>query len=154
MSTMYKINSIFSDLKLFSKEQIFRFISGKAAEQTGKDSDEILDILLRAEDELPSGIGDGVAIPHLKLDNLGAPYSLFAKLSQSVDFDAVDGMPVDMIFLLISPESDGPLHLSRLARISRFFRNREACNRLRYADNDNTIRTLIHEPIEAANNAA
>lgn len=154
MRAMYNVNSIFSGLKLFSKEQVFRFISGEAAEQTGAEQDKILRMLMSAEKKLPSGVGEGVAIPHLKMPDISLPYTLFASMSQPVEFDAVDGAPVDMVFLLISPERDGPLHLNRLAKVSRLFRDRDFCSRLRGSDNDNDIRALIHRPGTTTGSAA
>jgi PTS system nitrogen regulatory IIA component len=151
MKPRTSVNTILSGLKIPDKEQIFKFISGKAGEDTGTDPDKILEMLLESENLNPSGVGDGVAIPHLKLAELSSPYSLFAKLSQSVEFDAVDGQPVDMVYLLISPEQDGPKHLSRLAKVSRMFRSHALCSKLRIADNDNVIRNLIEKPESAIN---
>ncbi len=154
MTFVTPVNSIHSGLKLFNKEQIFHFISEKTSEQTGFEAPKILTKLFEAENRHPSGIGEGVAIPHLKLCGIKAPYTLFAKLSQPVEFDAVDGQPVDMVFLLVSPEKDGPLHLSRLARISRLFRDRDLCRNLRKTNNNNLLRSLIQQQPAAINDAA
>jgi PTS system nitrogen regulatory IIA component len=70
-----------------------------------------------------TGIGDGVAIPHGKLMKLKNIFGIFARLERPIDFEALDGAPVDLIFLLITPESSGADHLKALACAARVLRD-------------------------------
>ena len=78
-----------------------------------------------------------------RLPGLGGLFGLFARAAAPIDFEAVDGQPVDLIFLLLAPEGAGADHLKALARISRLLRNREACERLRDADDARAIYALL-----------
>lgn len=148
------VNSVFSGLCFQDKNQILKFVSEQAAKHLEVDKKIILEALTYVEEKHPSGIGDGIAIPHLKLDEAKTSYSLFIKLEEPVEFNAIDGSPVDMVFLLISPRKDGPLHLARLARISRLFRDKDVRSHLRKNNSDNTIRSFLYEPGKTTTNAA
>ena len=76
-------------------------------------------------------MGRGIAIPHGKLSELDGLHGVFAVLEQPIDFDSIDDQPVDLIFLLLAPESAGADHLKALARVSRLLRDSEYCDRLR-----------------------
>src|SRR3546814_3554585 len=76
-----------------------------------------------------TGVGHGIGIPHGKLPELDRLYGLFARLETPIDFDAIDDHPVDLIFVLLAPETAGADHLKALARVSRLFRDRAVCER-------------------------
>ena len=105
--------------------------------------DEFLDVLLERERLGTTGVGCGIAIPHGKLPALKKLYGCFARLETPIDFDAVDNEPVDLIFLLLAPESAGAAHLKALARISRVLRNAAHCEKLRAAAGPDRIYTLL-----------
>jgi PTS system nitrogen regulatory IIA component len=90
-------------------------------------------------------VGSGVAIPHGKLPNLDRLYGIFARLEQPIDFDSVDEQPVDLIFLLLAPETAGADHLKALARVSRLLRNGEVCDKLRGSDAAEALYALLTE---------
>jgi PTS system nitrogen regulatory IIA component len=90
-------------------------------------------------------VGDGIAIPHGKLAELSRLYGVFARLETPVDFDAVDDQPVDLIFLLLAPETAGADHLKALARVSRLLRDRATCEKLRGADKADALYALLTE---------
>ena len=71
-----------------------------------------------------TGVGNGIAIPHGKLPKLDKLFGLFARLDRPVDFEALDGQPVDLVFLLLAPEGAGADHLKALARVARLLRER------------------------------
>ena len=73
-----------------------------------------------------TGIGNGIAIPHGKLPKLERLFGVFARLDRPVDFEALDGQPVDLMFLLLAPEAAGADHLKALARVARLLRDAEA----------------------------
>jgi PTS system nitrogen regulatory IIA component len=90
-------------------------------------------------------VGNGIAIPHGKLAGLERLYGLFARLETPIDFDAIDEQPVDLICLLLAPESAGADHLKALARVSRLLRDRSVCEKLRGSDNTDAIYALLSE---------
>ena len=110
--------AVISSLKATSKKQALLELSEKAAELSGLAAREIFDALLQRERLGSTGIGDGVAIPHGKLMKLKNIFGIFARLERPIDFEALDGAPVDLIFLLITPGKlwRGPFEGARLRR--------------------------------------
>ena len=115
--------AVIPSLKATSKKQALLELSEKAAELSGLAAREIFDALLQRERLGSTGIGDGVAIPHGKLMKLKNIFGIFARLERPIDFEALDGAPVDLIFLLITPESSGADHLKALACAARMLRD-------------------------------
>ena len=106
-----------------SKKALFQQLANLAAQQLGVDSAAVLLSLSEREQLGSTGFGHGVAIPHGKVEGLRRIYCLFARLSEPLDYKAIDGRPVDLIFLLLSPPDAGAEHLKALAAISRVTRN-------------------------------
>ncbi len=127
---------VVSSLRAPSKKQALQELSRRAAEFTGLHERTIFDVLLERERLGTTGVGSGIAIPHGKLAELDGLLGVFARLEKPVDFDAVDEQPVDLIFLLLAPESAGADHLKALARISRLLRDRAVCEKLRAATDE------------------
>src|SRR5262249_41598611 len=100
-------NAIIPALKVNSKQQVLQELAAKAAELSGQTERTILETLQQREKLGSTGVGDGVAIPHGKLPKLGKLFGLFARLERPVDFEALDGQPVDLVFLLLAPEGAG-----------------------------------------------
>lgn len=90
-----------------------------------------------------TGFGNGVAIPHGKIDGLNQIYGLFVRLSESVDYKAIDGRPVDLIFLLLSPLDAGADHLKALAAISRVTRNAAILEKMRGARSRDALAAVL-----------
>ena len=138
-----KQSSVVTSLKATSKKQALEELASLAADSTGLPAREIFDVLLERERLGTTGVGGGIAIPHGKLPELDRLFGCFARLDEPIDFDAVDGQPVDLIFLLLAPESAGADHLKALARISRVLRNAASCDKLRSATSSATIYDLL-----------
>jgi nitrogen PTS system EIIA component len=115
--------AVISPLKATSKKQALLELSDKASELCGLPAREIFDALLQRERLGSTGIGEGVAIPHGKLAKLKNIFGIFARLERPIDFESLDGLPVDLIFLLITPESSGADHLKALACAARMLRD-------------------------------
>ena len=144
-------NAIIPALKVNGKKQALQEIAVKAAVLTGQSEKAILEILLQREKLGSTGVGNGVAIPHGKLAKLGNVFGLFARLERPVDFEALDGQPVDLIFLLLAPEGAGADHLKALARVARLLREADVVTRLRETrDADALYALLAHPSSEAA----
>ena len=139
-------------LKVTSKKQALQELSRRAADVTGLEQREIFDVLLERERLGTTGMGNGIAIPHGKLPSLDRLYAVFARADRAVEFDAIDDNPVDIIFLLLAPESAGADHLKALARVSRLLRDKAVCEKIRGADSVDAIYALLTEA--KASNAA
>ena len=144
--------AIAAPLKASSKKQALQELAHLAAELTGLQERLIFDTLLERERLGTTGVGRGIAIPHGKLADLDRLYGLFARLEQPVDFDAIDDQPVDLIFLLLAPESAGADHLKALARVSRLLRDKAFCEKVRGTDSAKGIYALLTD--DSAGHAA
>ena len=109
----------------------------------GAEQATILASLTEREQLGSTGLGQGVAIPHGKLDGLPRIYGLFARLAEPVDYKAIDGRPVDLVFLLLSPPDAGADHLKALATVSRVFRDRQTVAKLRGARSRDALFALL-----------
>ena len=110
-------------------------------------SEKILYSRLMDKEEIASStIGDGIAIPHLKMRRVRVPFTMMMTMGNDVHHETPDGKPVNIYSLLISPAEDGPLHLRRLSRISRLLRNESLCQRLRDTQDRDVIQSLLIDP--------
>ena len=123
--------SVVPSLRAKTKKQLLQDLSARASRLTGLEERLIFDTLLQRERLGSTGLGQGVAIPHAKFAALRQMVGLFARLAEPVDFEAMDGAPVDIVFLLLAPEGAGADHLKALARISRLLREGQAVDKLR-----------------------
>ena len=152
IADLVSVDGVFADLKASSKKQALQELSGHAAKLTGLHERAIFDTLLERERLGTTGVGVGIAIPHGKLPDLDRLHGLFARLTTPIDFEAIDEQSVDLIFLLLAPESAGADHLKALARVSRLLRDKAVCEKLRGSDSVEALYMLLTEP--AASHAA
>jgi nitrogen PTS system EIIA component len=143
-------NAILPALKVNGKKQALQEIAAKAAALTGQSDRAILEILLQREKLGSTGVGNGVAIPHGKLPKLGKVFGLFARLERPVDFEALDGQPVDLVFLLLAPEGAGADHLKALARVARLLRDPEVARKLRESRDAEALYAVLAMPSSAS----
>jgi PTS system nitrogen regulatory IIA component len=145
ISDLLSPQSVVANLKVTSKKQALQELAKKAAEITGLHERAIFDVLLERERLGTTGVGNGIAIPHGKLPTLTRLYGLFARLEKPINFESIDERPVDLIFLLLAPESAGADHLKALARVSRLLRDAAMCEKLRGSDNAEALYALLTE---------
>jgi len=143
-------NAIIPALKVNGKKQALQEIAAKAAGLTGQSERAILEILLQREKLGSTGVGNGVAIPHGKLAKLNSVFGLFARLERPVDFEALDGQPVDLVFLLLAPEGAGADHLKALARVARLLRDPEVARKLRSSQDADALYAVLAMPSATA----
>jgi PTS system nitrogen regulatory IIA component len=124
-------NAVMPALKVNSKKQALQELAAKAAQLTGQSERAVFEVLMQREKLGSTGVGNGIAIPHGKLANLGKLFGLFARLDRPVDFEALDGQAVDLVFLLLAPETAGADHLKALARVARLLRDPDVARKLR-----------------------
>ncbi|MDX2101210.1 MAG: PTS IIA-like nitrogen-regulatory protein PtsN [Alphaproteobacteria bacterium] len=149
ISDLISPSAVMANLKAGSKKQALQDLARRAATLAGingkAEEREVFEVLLERERLGTTGVGAGIAIPHGKLARLDGLYGLFAKLDQPIDFEAVDEQPVDLVFVLLAPESAGADHLKALARVSRLLRDRSVCERLRGCDQADAIYAILTE---------
>ncbi|MBU2226709.1 MAG: PTS sugar transporter subunit IIA [Proteobacteria bacterium] len=124
ITEILKKEFILEELKATSKREVLVELAGAFAK--GKlefDSDAMLHVLLEREKLGSTGIGDGIAIPHGKLAGLEEMVVAFGRSREGVDFEAMDGKPVHLFFLLMAPENSVGQHLKALAKISRMIKD-------------------------------
>jgi PTS system nitrogen regulatory IIA component len=136
---------VIANLRVSSKKQALQELAKRAAEITGEPERAVFEVLLERERLGTTGVGNGIAIPHGKLASLPRLYALFAKLEHPIDFDAIDEQPVDLICLLLAPQTAGADHLKALAQVSRLLRDRQVCEKLRGASSPEAIYALLTE---------
>ena len=143
-------NAVIPVLKVTSKKQAIQELATRAAQLTGHDERAIADILLQREKLGSTGVGSGIAIPHGKVPKLGKLFGMFARLERPVDFEALDGQPVDLIFLLLAPETAGADHLKALARIARLLRDPDVAQKLRASKDAEALYAVLALPSASA----
>ena len=143
LSDLLDRDAIIGALKANSKKKVLQDMAAPAAARTGVAERQIFETVLQRERLGSTGVGNGIAIPHGKLKDVSKLTGVFARLSNPVDFDAIDGEPVDLVFLLLAPESAGADHLKALSRIARAFRDPARVERLRATTDPEAILALL-----------
>ena len=150
LTDLVATNAVIPALKVTSKKQAIQELSARAARLTGQGERVIFETLLQREKLGSTGVGNGIAIPHGKLPKLERLFGLFARLDRPVDFEALDGQPVDLIFLLLAPEGAGADHLKALARIARLLRDQDVAKKLRASRDAQAIYSVLALPPASA----
>lgn len=142
--------AIIPALKVNGKKQALQELSARAAELTGLNERTIFEVLLQREKLGTTAVGYGIAIPHGKLANLKGMFGLFARLERPIDFEALDGQPVDLVLLLLAPEGAGADHLKALARVARLLRDQDIAQKLRATRDAQALYAVLALPPASA----
>lgn len=126
-----------------SKRSLLQQLANLAGQRLGQDSGAILASLSEREQLGSTGFGQGVAIPHGKIEGVGRIYGLFARIAEPVDYKSIDGRPVDLVFLLLSPPDAGAEHLKALAAVSRVTRNIATLEKMRGARSRDALAAVL-----------
>jgi len=138
LSAILSIHAIDADMTAANKKALLQQLAAAAGRLCGAVAS------LNAREKIGStGFGAGTAIPHGKIEGLTQVFGYFARLEQPVDFQAIDGMPVDLVFLLLSPPDAGAEHLKALAMVSRLLRHRPTLAKLRGARSKDALFALL-----------
>ena len=143
-------NAIVPALRVNGKKQALQELAAKAAALTGQNERSIFEILLQREKLGSTAVGNGIAIPHGKMAKLNRLFGLFARLDRPIDFEALDGQLVDLVFLLLAPEAAGADHLKALARVARLLRDPEMARKLRDCRDAEAIYAVLALPSATA----
>ena len=130
------------------KQEVLEALADRFASVYALERDSVLEALEEREKLGSTGFGRGTAIPHARLDRLSQPVSVFLRLASPVSFDSADGMPVELVFGLLSPEKSGAMHLHALAAISRTMRDDRMRDRLVEAPGDEAVYALLADVSE------
>ena len=132
-------------LSASSKAALFQALARRAAEQLAMPDSIILDALSRREALGSTGVGKGVAMPHAPVPELTTPFGLLARLDRAVAYDAIDGEPVDLVCLVLTPDNGGKGRIDALACLARQLRSPSVCDRIRSAAGSEDVYALLLE---------
>lgn len=132
------------------KAQLLSQLATRAANELGLDPNNVSDAVAKREALGSTGVGYGVALPHARVSHLKMPFGLLARLKHSVDFEAVDDQPVDIVFLLLMPEAADSVQLNALACIARKLRDPETLRYVRRAADRESLFDAITQPSVAS----
>ena len=143
LSDFLDFDSIRTSFPGGNKRSLLQQLANLAGQRLGVDSAAILSSLADRERLGSTGFGQGVAIPHGKIEGLSRIYSVFVRLGEAVDFKALDRIPVDLVFLLLSPPEAGAEHLKALAAISRVTRHAPTLEQMRGARSRDALAAVL-----------
>lgn len=139
-------NAIVADLSVANKKALFQALGGIAERSLGLPAKEVIDRLNERERLGTTGFGGGVAIPHGRMPGLSGIRGAFVKLERPIDYGAIDDLPIDLVFMLLSPADAGADHLKALAQVSRQLRDRAFVAKLRGSGSPDTLYALFAHP--------
>jgi PTS system nitrogen regulatory IIA component len=143
LSDLLTPEAVVDGLGVASKKALFQQLGAIAASAHGLDGGQVAQQLAEREKLGSTGFGGGIAIPHAKIDGLRHVSAAFVRLEKPLDFAAVDELPVDLVFMLLSPIGAGAEHLKALARVSRRLRDRGFAAKLRGAGSAAAVYALL-----------
>lgn len=143
LSDIVTPDAVLAGLAVPNKKALFQQLAAVAARSSGLDAKQIVERLTERERLGSTGFGGGIAIPHGKIEGLSSVVGVFARLGAPIDYQAIDDMPVDLVFLLLSPPDAGVEHLKALSRVSRRLRDRGFVSKLRGAGSPDALYALF-----------
>ena len=145
LSTILNSDAVRVFSTVSSKKRLFQDVGDMAGAIYGVEPARAVEALQDRESLGPTGVGQGVALPHARLPGLDSVRGVFVRLEKAIDFDAVDRKPVDLVFTLFAPEDAGVDHLKALALVSRRMRNGALCAKLRANTDPGTLHAMLTE---------
>ena len=142
---LYSSESVIVDLSISSQKQLFQEMAKAIIDANGLDVAvrDIVSAAVERERLGSTGVGNGVALPHARIDGIDQVMVGFARLTDPLDFDSVDNRPVDLVAFLLAPSDAAGAHLRALARVSRQLRREEKRAKLRAAPDAQSLFTLL-----------
>ncbi|MFK7838880.1 MAG: PTS sugar transporter subunit IIA [Bdellovibrionales bacterium] len=141
-----QFNLIVPNAKIKTHNDALLMCAEKAAEHLNISQERVLKRINEREDMNNSAIGNGVAIPNVKMRRVQKPFTMLMTLDQDITYDTPDNTPLNMYAFLISPTSDGPIHLRRLSRLSRLLLQDSLRQRIRETKDEEIIQSLLMDP--------
>ena len=147
INDMLNKDSFLVNFEASSKKHVLNELTNLAESVTNINSQTLLDNLIKREKLGSTAVGNGIAIPHINCLNLDKPKVFVAILSNSLDFNANDDQPIDIIFLLLAPKKAGSEHLQALALVSRLLRNKDLTSKLRGCKTTESASAVISQSV-------
>ena len=135
--------AVVAALKAQSKKQLLQELAARTHSLTALPERRVFETLIERERLGTTGVGSGIAIPHGRMAEVTAITGLFVRLDAPIEYEAVDGQPVDLVFMLLAPENAGADHLKALARVSRLLRDKQVCEKLRAAASAEALYAIL-----------
>jgi nitrogen PTS system EIIA component len=154
ISDLLAPEAVVASLKAQSKKLLLQELAARAHAQTRLPEKQIFETLIEREKLGTTGVGAGIAIPHGRIAGAKNITGIFARLDNAIDYEAVDGQPVDLVFMLLAPENAGADHLKALARVSRLLRNQQTCEKLRAAQSAEALYAILTDQTGGSNSQA
>ncbi len=147
LGDLIKPDAVLSGVRAQNKKGLLSELSRHASELLKVDQSLIHEAVQQREMLSSTGLGRGIAIPHARMKQVASMFGLFARLEQPIAFGAMDGEPVDLVFLLLAPDGAGADHLRALARVSRLMRDAPTLERLRGSRSRHALYSVLTEPM-------
>ena len=154
ISDLLAPEAVLASLKAQTKKQLLQELAARAHQRTQLPEKQIFETLNERERLGTTGVGAGIAIPHGRMAGAASITGVFARLETAIDYEAVDGQPVDLVFMLLAPENAGADHLKALARVSRLLRNQQTCEKLRAAQSAEALYAILIDQTGSSSQAA
>ena len=146
ISSILPLEAVIAKVSARDKKQVLKLLAAHASHFTPLSEREIYSVLQEREQLGCTGMGNGVCIPHGRFNHLDKIHAFFAQMESPIDFNAADGKPVDLVFLLLTPTSANTDHIKALSTISRLLRDKILCEALRKAKDAKSLHELLtHE---------
>ena len=146
---LLSLDAVLPAVRAANQRQVLQEIAARAGRVTGLSDREIFEILSQRERLGSTGVGHGIAIPHGSVPGLPGPVGVFARLERPNDWDADDGLPVDLVFALLTPPGAGADHLKALARVARALRDTTLTTKIRATNDTAAIWSLLTHPVHS-----
>jgi PTS system nitrogen regulatory IIA component len=126
-----------------SKKRLFQEIAAHMAMESSVNPETVVAALQDREQLGPTGMGNGIAIPHARIDNISSIKGMFIRLEKPINFDSMDKQKVDLIFSILAPIDSGVDHLKALAKVSRLLRDQNICSKLRSTADITALHSIL-----------
>ncbi|HPE48837.1 MAG TPA: PTS sugar transporter subunit IIA [Hyphomonas sp.] len=143
LTTLLEGGVILPSFEATSRKQAIHALAEALGEATGLSARQIEDAVMERERLGSTGVGEGVAIPHARVEGIDRPIGGYMRLVHGVDFEAIDERPCDLVFMLLAPKTSGADHLRALAQVSRVFRQSAVRAALREARSEEAVRAVV-----------
>ena len=154
ISDLLAPEAVLASLKAQTKKQLLQELAARAHARIHLPEKQIFETLNERERLGTTGVGSGIAIPHGRMAGVTSITGVFARLEIAIDYEAVDGQPVDLVFMLLAPDNAGADHLKALARVSRLLRNQQTCEKLRAARSAEALYAILTDQTGGSNSQA
>ncbi|MCK6263077.1 PTS IIA-like nitrogen regulatory protein PtsN [Vibrio sp. ZSDE26] len=143
LSEVLTLDCTKSAVQCTSKKRALEMISEIVADQTGQDSTELFECMLSREKVGSTGIGNGIAIPHARMNSSDHAIAVLLQCEEPIEFGAIDNRPVDLLFALLVPEEQCKEHLKTLSSMAARLNDKQVLKQLRNAQNDEELYDIM-----------